>query len=140
MSITSVRKLIIAAIVTKLKAITIANGYNTDLAESVVDWQITNVAIEDLPQIEVKDPSASTERRGSMDYNTLSVELVGRVVGSIDSARDLLADMTAAMNDSPTYPANVYLSDLISKPELAPDEKDKRAVKVTMNYDVKYRE
>ncbi len=140
MAITSIRKLIVAAIITKLKTIKIVNGYNTDLADSVVDWQITNVAIDDLPQIEVKDPSASSERRGSMDYSTVSIELVGRVVGTIDSARDFLTDMTAAMNDGPTYPDSVYLSELIDKPELAPDERDKRAVKVSMSYEVKYRE
>jgi hypothetical protein len=137
---TSVRRLIVAAIVTQLKTITIGNGYNTEIGTSVVDWSIGTIDQADLPQIEVKDPSEVSERRGTLDYAELQIEIVGRIVDTLDNARNLLTDITEAMKVGPAYPSNVYLSTLIEKPELLPDEKDKHAVKVTLAYEVKYRE
>lgn len=137
---TSVRRLIVAAIVAQLKTITTGNGYNIQIGNSVVDWNIGNIDEAKLPQVEVKDPSESTTRRGSLDYAVLSVEIVGRIMDTLDNARNLLTDITEAMKVGPAYPSNVYLSTLIDKPELLPDEKDKNAVKVTMVYEVKYRE
>jgi hypothetical protein len=137
---TSVRRLIVAAIVAQLKTITIANGYNIELSSNVVDWNIGNIDQANLPQVEVKDPSESSTRRGSLDYVVLTIEIVGRVVDTLDNARNLLTDITEAMKVGPAYPANVYLSNLIDKPELLPDEKDKKAVKVSIAYEVKYRE
>ncbi|MCK5128156.1 MAG: hypothetical protein KAR42_18010 [candidate division Zixibacteria bacterium] len=137
---TSVRRLIVAAIVAQLKTITILNEYNTEIGNSVVDWNIGNIDQAKLPQVEVKDPSESSTRKGTMDYAVLSIEIVGRIVDTLDNARNLLTDITEAMKVGPAYPANVYLSTLTDKPELLPDEKDKKAVKVTMAYEVKYRE
>jgi hypothetical protein len=137
---TSVRRLIVAAIVAQLKTITIANGYNIELSSNVVDWNVGNIDQANLPQVEVKDPSESSARRGSLDYVVLSIEIVGRIVDTLDNARNLLTDITEAMKVGPAYPSNVYLSELIDKPELLPDEKDKKAVKITIAYEVKYRE
>ena len=137
---TSVRRLIVAAIVAQLKTITILNGYNIELSGNVVDWNVGNIDQANLPQVEVKDPSESSERRGSLDYAELQIEIVGRIVDTVDNARNLLTDITEAMKVGPSYPNNVYLSELLDKPELLPDEKDKKAVKVTTTYEVKYRE
>jgi len=137
---TSVRRLIVAAIVAQLKTITIANGYNIELSSNVVDWNVGNIDQANLPQVEVKDPSESSTRRGSLDYAVLSIEIMGRIVDTLDNARNLLTDITEAMKLGPAYPSNVYLSELIDKPELLPDEKDKHVVKVTIAYEVKYRE
>ncbi|MEE9356237.1 MAG: hypothetical protein V3U75_11660 [Methylococcaceae bacterium] len=137
---TSVRRLIVAAIVAQLKTITTGNGYNIQIGNSVVDWNIGNIDEAKLPQVEVKDPSESTTRRGTLDYAVLSVEIVGRIIDTLDNARNLLTDITEAMKVGPAYPSNVYLSTLVDKPELLPDEKNKAAVKVTMVYEVKYRE
>jgi hypothetical protein len=137
---TSVRRLIVAAIVAQLKTITIANGYNIELSSNVVDWNTGNIDQANLPQVEVKDPSETSTRRGSLDYAVLSIEIVGRVVDTLDNARNFLTDITEAMKSGPAYPANVYLSNLTDKPELLPDEKDKKAVKVSIAYEVKYRE
>lgn len=137
---TSVRRLIVAAIVAQLKEITISNGYNIEIGNSVVDTNIGNIDQANLPQLEVKDPSETSTRRGTLDYAVLSIEIVGRIVDTLDNARNLLTDITEAMKVGPTYPANVYLSELIDKPELLPDEKDKQAVKITIAYEVKYRE
>lgn len=129
-----------AAIIAQLKTITIANGFNIELSGNVVDWNIGNIDQANLPQVEVKDPSESSTRRGSLDYAVLSIEIVGRIIDTLDNARNLLTDITEAMKVGPTYPSNVYLSELIDKPELLPDEKDKKAVKITIAYEVKYRE
>jgi hypothetical protein len=137
---TSIRRLIVAAIVAHLKTITVANGYTTDLNGNVVDWQVTNVGKDSTPHVEVRDPSETSERRGSMDYAELSIEIVGRVVGSIDDARNLLTDITEAMKVGPAYPSNVYQSELTGKPDFAPDEKDRKATKGDVAYVVKYRE
>lgn len=137
---TSVRRLIVAAIVAQLKTITIGNGFNIEIGDSVVDWNVGNVDQADLPQIEVKDPSETSERKGTLDYAALQIEIVGRIVDTLDNARNLITDITEAMKSGPAYPSNVYLSELTDKPELLPDEKDKHAVKVTIAYEVKYRE
>lgn len=137
---TSTRRLIVAAIVAQLKTITIANGFNIELSSNVLDWQVGNIDQADLPMVEVKDPSESSTRRGTLDYAELQIEIVGRIVDTLDNARNLITDITEAMKNGPAYPSNVYLSELVDKPELLPDEKDKHAVKVTIAYEVKYRE
>jgi hypothetical protein len=140
MATASIRKLIVEAIVTQLKLITIANGYNTALASNVVEWQTTNVAIDTLPSVEVKDSSEEAEIKGTLSYRTLNIELVGRIASAdIDDARNLLTDITVAMKAGPTYPVNVYLSTLIEIPDLIPEQQSQKAIKFTVTYELKYR-
>ncbi len=137
----TIRVAIIIAIVNQLKTINIANGYNTDIAENVVDWKLTNSSINDLPMVEVKDPSETTEIKGRLDYNVLSVELIGRIATTdMDVARNFLIDITEAMRNGPAYPVSVYDAELIEESELLPERRDKGAVKVSASYEIKYRE
>lgn len=141
MATISVRKLIVAAIITKLKTITVANGYNTALASNVIEWQTTSVAIDTLPGVEVKDPSEESEVKGTLSYRTLNIELVGRIASaSIDDARNLLTDILVAMKAGPTYPANVYLATLIDNPDLTPEKKENAVTKFNVTYEIRYRE
>lgn len=140
MAVVSIRKAIVAAIIAHLKTITIANGYNTEIGNSVKDWSLSNIPIADLPCLEVNDPSEDTVRKGQKNYNTLIITITGRTItDDIDTARDLLADITLAMNTRPSYPVNVYSSLLMEKPELLPEIAAKEAVKVSLSYEVKYR-
>ncbi len=141
MATVSVRKLIVAATVTQLKTITIANGYNTDVNSNVVDRQLTNVALATLPNIEVRDLSEESEVRGTMDYKTLTLELVARIAATtIDAARNLLTDITEAMKLKPAFPSNVYQFQSADNPDLTPEQLDKKATRLTLTYTVKYRE
>ncbi len=137
----SIRKLIVAAIITQLKTIKVINGYNTDLANNVVDWQLNTVTVASLPNVEVKDATESSEVKGLLTYNILSVEVVGRVGGvSLDGARNLLTDITEALKIKPAFPDSVYYFTLTEKPELTPEKLDKKAIKFDLSYEVKYRE
>jgi hypothetical protein len=131
---------IIIAIINQLKLISVSRGYATDINGNVSDWQFTDVPIEDLPNIEVRDPSVDVETRGQLFYNTLQVELIGRIAtADINEARKLLTDMRVAMARGPSYPDEVYLSQLTDKPELLPEQKNKAVVMISMTYEVGYR-
>ncbi len=140
MASVSIRKTIVLAVINQLKTITTPT-YNTALANNVVDWQLSNVSLDDLPGIEVRDLSEESEIRGQYHYNTLEIEVVGRIgTADIDVARDLQEDMTKAMAAMSTMPSSVYQFEPAEKPELLPEKEKKTAVRITMTYQVKYRE
>ena len=94
-----------------------------------------------MPKIEVQDPSQESEQRGGMRYNTLTIELIGKTASGIDAARNLLADMTLAMSGVKAgLPDNVYSYLPGDSPELLPEEKNKEVTRVSMSYEIKYRE
>ncbi len=134
-------RLIIIAIINQLKTISMSRGFFTDVNSCVHDWLFTDIPMSDLPCIEVKDSSERTEIRGQYYYKTLEVEIIGRIrVVDMNDARNFQQDMETAMENGPMYPNSVYLSKLMGRSELEPEQKDKKVVKVTMNYEVKYRE
>jgi hypothetical protein len=91
--------------------------------------------------VEVRDGSEETEKRGTLSYNVLSIELVARIASTdIDDARNLLKDITEALKTRPAFPVNVYQFTLVETPELTPEQQDKKAIKFAMSYEVKYRE
>jgi hypothetical protein len=136
----SVRGSIVAAIVNQLKKIHIMDGYNTDLNDCVTEWELTNIPLSNLPCVEVKDPSEETEIKGSLHYNTLNIELVGRIATTnINEARNFLTDMVVAMSKGPAFPDNVYQWEPSDKPGLLPEQADKAGVKITLSYEIKYR-
>lgn len=137
----SIRKSIVAAIIAQLKTISQVNGYHTDLNSNATEHLLTNTDILDLPMVEVRDGSEETEKRGTLSYNVLSIELVARIASTdIDDARNLLKDITEALKTRPAYPVNVYQFTLVETPELTPEQQDKKAIKFAMSYEVKYRE
>lgn len=134
-------RLIIIAIINQLKTISIIRGFFTDVNSCVHDWLFTDIPMSDLPCIEVKDPSEGTEIRGQYYYKVLEIEIIGRIkVADMYDARNFQQDIETAMENGPIYPSSVYLSTLMGRSELEPDQKDKKVAKITMNYEVKYRE
>jgi hypothetical protein len=136
----SVRQLIVNAIITQLKTISMLNGYNTNLANNATEQQTENAAIDTLPDVQVLDVSEEAEVRGQLSYNTLTVDLTGRVASdSISDARNLLTDIVEVMKAGPSYPSNVYMSTLINMPDLTPELKENKVMKFTVTYTIKYR-
>lgn len=133
-------RLIVIAIINRLKAISISAGYFTDINNCIEDWQLTDIPISNLPCIEVKDISEESEIKGLADYRILNVEIIGRItISDMNTARNFQQDMESVMLNGPTYPKSVYLSRLIERSELSVDQNNKKVAMITMNYEVKYR-
>ena len=83
------RDAIVAAIVTRLKGILVASGYQTDAGRSVFLWRTTPLGSAEVPGIILRDP----ERRVAYEYSDtvrdyeLTVEVVG--IGSPGNPDDL---------------------------------------------------
>ena len=133
-------RLIIIAVINQLKTISMSRGFFTDVGDCVYDWQFTNIPVEILPCIEVKDIDDSSEPRGQYNYKSLTVEIIGKLtVGDMNSARNFRQDIESVMALGPTYPDSVYSSMFTGRADITPDQKNKKAVRFTMNYEIKYR-
>jgi hypothetical protein len=135
-------RLIIIAIINQLKRISISSGFFTDAGSCVDDWRFTDIPTSDLPCIAVQDESEDIERKGQFDHRTLNVEVIGWItIDDMNDVRNFQQDIETAMTNGggPTYPDSVYLSRMIGRPEMTPDQKDKKIAKITLSYEVEYR-
>lgn len=135
-------RLIVIAIINQLKRISISSGFFTDAGACVDDWRITDIPIADLPCIEVRDIDEDIERKGQFDRRTLNVEVIGRIsIIDRNEIRNFQQDIETAMTNGggPTYPDSVYLSRLIGRPELTPEQDNKKIARITLSYEVHYR-
>jgi hypothetical protein len=133
-------RLIIIAIINQLKTISVTRGFFTDINSCVYDWQFTNIPVDSLPCIEVKDIDDSSEARGLYNYKSLTVEIIGKIaIDDMDTARNFRQDIESVMALGPLYPDSVYLSKFVGRSDITPEQKNKKAVNFTMNYEVKYR-
>jgi hypothetical protein len=103
----SKRQDILDAVVTRLKTITTANGYNLAICSKVYDWRLTPVKPEDLPAIEVRDGDALIEMT-TMDgglSHSLQIKIVVLASGitAAATARKGLADISRAIGTDPWF-------------------------------------
>ncbi len=130
---------IIMSIVAQMQLITVAGGYNTNVI-CVKEDDGLMLSVSKLPCIEVKEISETNEIRGSMRYHELIVEITGWIATTqIDDARDFITDVVTAMKAGPIYPDEVYNSAPDSVPELLPEQKDIKAVKIVLSYKINFR-
>ncbi len=133
---------IIIAIINQLKRISISSGFFTDAGSCVDDWGFKDIPISDLPCIEVQDASEDMEVKGQFERRTLNIEIIGRVVvADMNDVRNFQQDIETAMTNGggPKYPDSVYISRMIGRPNMEPDQKNKKVAIITLDYEVHYR-
>jgi len=104
---TSTRQQLVDAIVTRLKTITVANGYNLAIGSKVYDWRMSPLLPAGLPAIEVRDGEA-TMSVATLDAgisHTLSITAVCLASGATAAAtaRKGLADIAKALQTDRTF-------------------------------------
>lgn len=135
-------RLIVIAIINQLKAISISSGFFTDAGSCVDDWRFADIPISELPCIVVRDESEDIERKGQFDRRTLNVEVIGWItIDDMNDVRNFQQDIETAMTNGggPTYPDSVYLSRMIGRPEMIPEQENKKLARITLSYEVHYR-
>lgn len=103
----NIRQQLLDAIVTRLKTITIANGYNLAIGNKVYDWKLSPLVPEDLPVIEVRDSEAAidiTDLDGSLSHRLkITIVLLATGLTAAATARKGLEDISRAINIDPWF-------------------------------------
>ncbi len=135
-------RLIIIAIINQLKTISISSGFFTNAGSCVDDWRFTDIPISELPCIVVRDESEDIERKGQFDRRTLNIEVIGWItIDDMNDVRNFQQDIETVMANGggPIYPDSVYLSRMIGRPEMIPEQENKKLARITLSYEVHYR-
>jgi hypothetical protein len=95
------RQRIVDAIVSRLKTLTVANGYSSDAGLNVYSWFPENLAVDRVPILLVNDVSdtISDSGQGQTQHN-LRLTLEGQLGGGTTMAvelRSLLGDLVAVL-------------------------------------------
>lgn len=103
----TIRQQIVNALETRLKTITVANGYATAIGSKVYPWRKTEIDEADLPAICFWDQSAEMQRetlKGATSH-TLSITVALFVTGKTTpaQARDGLNDILKAIWTDPYF-------------------------------------
>ena len=101
------RQQIVDAVVTRLKTITVANGYNLAIGTKVYDWKLSPLKPADLPAIEVRDGEAPMEisnlAGGLIHRMTVTIVVLTTGATAATTARKGLEDIAKAMNTDRTF-------------------------------------
>ncbi len=137
----SVRQQVIDAIITRIKTITTANGYETDVGNSVFEWHTTDFAEADLPVIDVRDTSESVEVIGGHHANTLNVEVEVKTLGIAGDTeiRDIIADISKAIGTDTSLGSLVQNTRPVNNEILSAGQQDKKIYSVIVGLEVQYR-
>ncbi len=102
----SVRQQIISALDTRLKAILVANGYQTNIGANVHDWLSETPSEDDLPILDYKDVSVSTEIGSFVDFTHEMSLIIRAAVKSgtpMVAIRQVIADVDKAIGVDHTF-------------------------------------
>ena len=96
---TSKRQQIVTAIDTRLKLITITNGYETNAGNNVYEWRSSAMIESELPGLIYRDTQETEALSIGYQVHTLTIEIEGYVVGNAAPAnlRKLIADVIKAI-------------------------------------------
>lgn len=101
------RQSILDAVITRLKTITVANGYNLEIGSKVYDWKLAPLKPSDLPAIEVRDGEApieiSTMSGGMIHRLNITIIILTGGTTAAASARSGLADIVKALHTDRTF-------------------------------------
>lgn len=143
----SIRQIILTALDTRLKAILIASGYETDLGLSVFEWRTTEFQATELPGITWRDYAASEAvpitimGASSKVEQALDVEMDIMVQDGPDTGstiRKCIADVQKAIGIDPTWGGLAVGTD-DSGNETMRDQAGKITGSVTMRIRITYR-
>ncbi len=137
----SVRQLIVDALIARLQTITTINGYETELGSNITEWRTEEWQESDLPGCDVRDPDESTEVKGQHHYNTINFEIEAKVQSATapDVVRDVIADINKAIGTDPTFGGLAYNVTPVENESIDFEKKDKSFGGVTMKLEISYR-
>lgn len=100
------RQDIISALVTRLKTISVANGYHLDFSTGVYNWRTTDVAANEMPVAIIRDTGRSpigegTQQTANKQDHYLSLE-IDIVVATEVQARQAIQDILKAIETDST--------------------------------------
>ena len=100
----TIRHQIVAALVVRLKTITVANGYNSDAGLTVYSWHPENRQVETLPMLVLNDVADTLSDAGRDKLqHSLRVDITGMMRGgattTITMLRNLIGDIARAVMD-----------------------------------------
>lgn len=141
----TIRAQIVAAIIAKLKTITTANGYKTELGSKVYEWGAPRLGAEDLPAAIVRDDTEDlvSEYSNARHEFILTVEIEvltadAATAASIRAARDFITDVYKALGQDITL-GGLALDIKPIGNELAHEKAEKTVGGGKASYAVRYR-
>jgi hypothetical protein len=109
----SLREVVVQALDTRLRSITVANFYETDAGTNVSSWRDTPLDVATLPALVWRDTDATTPEAGALDVHRLNVEIDCVVSGTTLSTamvllRKVIADVVKALGSDLTLGGVVH--------------------------------
>lgn len=102
----SIRQQIISALDTRLKAILVTGGYETNIGSNVFDWKANSLEEEDLPALIYKDISVETNIDSLASFAhrmTVQVIVVAQNSTPMTEIRKAMADVDKAIGVDHTF-------------------------------------
>lgn len=137
----SIRQQIITALDTRLRTITIANGYKTNAGAHVFDWLDRDLADSELDAIVYRDTNNNIISEG-FDYyeNRMRVEIEAKAKSAATTAaqvRKIIEDIYKAIGTDETFGGLAHYSEPVSD-ALDIQQADKIAGSATVTIEVVY--
>ncbi len=105
------RQDIISAVDTRMKAILVTGGYETDLGENVIEYQLHPPDPDELPFLSYRDTGAdSIDRDNVYEYKKLNLEIGIKVSSStaLSDVRKYIRDVLKAVKADLSWGKNAY--------------------------------
>lgn len=137
----SIRQQIIDAIDSRLKTITMQNGYNSDIGNNVFYWRAENYGKEELPLMEYRDIACATRRKGLLEENTITVEVEVATAAGTTTAREIksmIADTRKAIQIDTTW-GKLAANTRCTGDEIAIEQKEKIIGGAKITFEIDFR-
>ena len=141
----SVRELIVNAVGVRLQAITVANGYETNLGAGLNLWRVTDFADSELPVMNLRDVECVTDQLiGNHHEHRLKLEVVAvsKIGGSDDNAgvtsRRMLADIWKAIGVDRKW-SSLALDTNPLRDSTQVEQEKHLLISVKVEFEIKYR-
>lgn len=136
----SIRKQIMTAFVNRMKTITVAGGYETDIGLNVGEWRTEDFQAADIEGMDVRDTGEATEVIGGNHLSTISIEIESKVSGgtSPDMARKVVADISKAIGTDRGFGGLVQRALPAQNESLGFDRKDRMFGSILMSISLSY--
>lgn len=102
----TVREQVVDAVASRFRQILVANGYNTDVGNSVYIWKDTAFSVEELPALNIRDESSDiedlTNKQETIRLN-FRTDIVVSNSNPIPTIRAILEDVRKAISVDETF-------------------------------------
>lgn len=135
----TLRQRVISALDTRLKTITIANGYKTNLGNNIFGWRVIDLQESELPGAEYKDNEETTVIAVGTHLHTLPIEITINTQGgtSAEDARKLIADVVKCIGADTTF-SGLAQDAFIGGSTMAADQKENKIIEMTVKVIIEY--